>query len=348
MFKLCLCIPTMNRAQFIGQTLDSIVPELGTDVEVVIVDGSSDDATEKVIGKYQQQHPAVRYFRRTSGSDGPSNAGFDRDCSWAVELAQADYCWLMTDDDLLKPGAVRQVVARLDEGHDLIVAACEVRDENLQEILLQARPVLAGDVVYQPPQWEQFFSASITHLTFVGAVVIRRSVWASRDPALFFGSGFVHVGMIFSLPMQQSVLMLAQPLVVIRYGNAQWSDRAFKICMYDWPQLVWSFPGIADAAKHAVTPREPWRVWRVLMLQRAYGRYSIDQYRRYLHEHLSVVARIVPHIIAFTPRLLLYVPARIYGYFRHPDPRLFVRTLNAALQQSHRAEATQRDDRILP
>jgi len=348
MFKLCLCIPTMNRAQFIGQTLDSIVPELGTDVEVVIVDGSPDDTTEKVVSKYQEQHAAIRYFRRTNGSDGPSNAGFDRDCNWAVELAQADYCWLMTDDDLLKPGAVRQVVARLDEGHDLLVVACEIRDENLHEILLRARPVLAGDVVFRPSQWEQFFSAAITHLTFVGAVVIRRSVWASRNPAAFFGSGFVHVGMIFSSPMQQSVLMLAQPLVVIRYGNAQWCDRAFKIFMYDWPQLVWSFPGIPDAAKRAVTPREPWRVWRVLMLQRAYGRYSIDEYRRHLHKNLSLAARIVPRIIAFTPRLLLYVPARVYGHFRHFDSRLFVRVLNSALHQSHRAAAPQRDDQILP
>jgi glycosyltransferase involved in cell wall biosynthesis len=347
MFKLCVCIPTMNRAQFIGQTLDSIVPELGTDVEVVIVDGSPDDATEEVVSKYQEQYAAIRYFRRTNESGRPSNAGFDRDCSWSVELARAEYCWLMTDDDLLKPGALRQVVARLDERHDLIVVACEVRDENLQETLLKVRPVLAGDVVFQPSQWERFFSAAITHLTFVGAVVIRRSVWVSRNPAPYFGSGFVHVGMIFSSPIQQSVLMLAQPLVMIRYGNAQWSDRAFRIFMHDWPQLIWSFPGITDAAKQAVTPREPWRVWRVLMLQRAYGRYSMEQYQRYVHEHLSVVARIVPRIIAFTPRLFLYVPARIYGYFRHPDPRLFVRTLNVALQQ-HRAAAPRRGDRPLP
>ena len=345
MYKLCICIPTLNRAGYIGETLDSIVPELGDDVEVVIADGGSRDDTEAVVARYRERYPAIRYFRRSDDSVAPSNAGFDRDCSWAVELAQATYCWLMTDDDVLLPGAVRQVVDHLDEGHDLIVTSAEIRDEKLQNILQVARPELSADRVFQPGQWEQFFSLAIMHLTFVGAVVIRRSIWMSRHPEAYFGSGFVHVGVAFSARMENSVLVIARPLVSIRTGNGQWSARAFKIFMFDWPQLIWSFPDVSDAAKGTVSPREPWRSWRVLFLQRAYGRYSADEYKIYLRDRLPFpLSRMVARCIASTPKFLLYVPARIYGHFRHRDPRFFVRTLNEGMRRRESSSSPSKEN----
>lgn len=334
MFKLSICIPTLNRAQYIGETLDSIVPDLRNDVEVVIVDGGSSDQTEAVVATYRERFASIRYIRRSNEATAPTNSGFDRDCSWAVELAQGEYCWLMTDDDVLVPGAVRRVVERLGEGHELIVISCEVRDPALGATLVQARPRLAHDMVFQPAQWEAFFSLTAMHLTFVGAVVVRRVTWLSRHPEAFFGSGFVHVGVIFSAPMQETVLVIAQPLVLIRYGNGQWTQRAFEIFIFDWPRLIWSFPGIRDSVKKAVIHREPWRVWRVLLLQRAYGRYALEQYNSCLRSRMpSALERIIARSIAMIPLPLLYVPAWIYGHTRRTDPRFFLFTLNAAMRQ---------------
>jgi glycosyltransferase involved in cell wall biosynthesis len=331
MYRLCICIPTLNRAAFIGQTLDSIVAQLREGVGIVIVDGGSSDGTGAIVADYVKRHPAIRYIVRDGGG-GPSNAGFDRDCAYAVELADAEYCWLMTDDDILLPGAIDAVLERLRGGHDLVVASAQVRDVQLETILIPARPELAADVVLVPSQWDQFVRAAMVHLTFVGAVVVKRAVWMERDAARFFGTGFVHVGVIFSEPPRGTVAIIAEPLVLIRYGNAQWLARGFEIFMFRWPELVWSFPGISDEAKRSITLREPWRSWRVLLLQRAYGRYSQREYRTLLRDRLATgVPRMVPWAISIVPKFLLYGPAWLYGRLFHRHPRYFISTLDEGL-----------------
>jgi len=329
--ELSICMPTLNRAAFIGETLESIVSQLEPGVEIVIVDGGSTDGTGDVVAPYVARFPQIRYVRKGEGTKA-SNAGFDRDCSHAVELAHGTHCWLMTDDDVLNPGAVARVLVAVRAGHDLAIVSCEVRDLQLREQLVRARPGLLEDRVFGAAEWDDFFRQIVVHLTFVGAVVVRRSLWFERQPEDYFGSGFVHVGVLFRKPITGTAIVLATPLIVIRNGNGQWNARAFDIFMLRWPQLLWSFEGVSDDAKRSVTPREPWRLLRVLLLQRALGRYSMPEYEA-LHDHLgSAWRRAVARCIACLPLGLLYWPARLYGHFKHADPRYFIDTLDEAVR----------------
>ncbi|MBK8051587.1 MAG: glycosyltransferase [Anaerolineales bacterium] len=56
-------IPTYNRARFIGATLDSIIPQLTGETELLVVDGASTDDTETVVRARIACCPAVRYVR---------------------------------------------------------------------------------------------------------------------------------------------------------------------------------------------------------------------------------------------------------------------------------------------
>lgn len=329
--ELSICIPTLNRAAFIGETLDSIVSQVEPGVEIVIVDGGSKDGTEAVVTGYIERHPYIRYIR--SGEDvTASNKGFDRDCSYAVEVSAGTHCWLMTDDDVLRPGAVARVLAQVRVGHDIVVLSCEVRDLYLREILVVSRPGFEHDRVFTAAEWDDFFCSVVVHLTFVGAVVVRRSLWLARHPDTYFGTGFVHVGVLFRAPVPGTAVVLAEPLIVIRNGNGQWNARAFDIFMLHWPELLWSFNGVSDTAKQIVTPREPWRLMRVLLLQRAFGRYSIREFEIVRNRLDSSWKRAVARIIASIPLGLLYWPARTYGRFKHADPRYFVETLDEAMR----------------
>lgn len=311
--RLSICIPTLNRATYIGETLESIVSQLEDGVEVVVVDGGSTDGTEEVVHSYQRLYPVIRYNKRATQGNQPSNQGFDRDCSHAVEIAQGEYCWLMTDDDVLLPGAIRKILAEARKGFGIIVASVEVRNKDLDQVIVERRPVLSEDEVFHPRDWDDFAVRVGGCLTFVGAVIIRRNLWLERDPAKYFGSGFVHVGVIFDQPVREDVLVVAKPLVSVRHGNAQWSTRAFQIWMINWPELVWSFPTISDASKQLLAPPQRWRSLRTLLLLRALGSFSVREYQAFLRERLrSPVRRACAHLIARLPRSILYAPAFLY------------------------------------
>ncbi len=312
-YKLSICIPTLNRGRYIGETLESIVSQLRDSVEIVIVDGGSTDGTEQIVGSYQQVFPNISYVRRDTAGQQPSNEGFSRDCNHAVELAKGTYCWLMTDDDLLMPGAIEKVLSEIENGYPVIVAGVEVRNEDLTRVLIPRRPDLSHDQIYQPSEWNHFAAKVGGCLTFVGAVIIKRQFWLSRNREKYFSSGFIHVGVIFDESIRDNVLVIAGPLVSVRHGNAHWSTRTFQIWMFNWPQLVWSFSTISDGTKQILAPKEGWRKLSTLVLMRALGTYSLKEYQLFLFERLqSKGERIMAKLIAGLPRSLLYIPAYMY------------------------------------
>lgn len=267
--RLSICIPTMNRGHLIGQTLDTIVPQLTDEIELVIVDGGSRDDTEEVVARFARRDGRVRFIQG-AGNDNPSNEGFDRDCDLAVREARGAYCWLFTDDDYIAAGAVAKVVAELASGDlDLLVVDAEVRDLTMTKVLDRQRLGFSGVRDYRPSDRDRFMADAGRSLSFVGGVIIRRSAWLDRERARYFGSGFIHVCVIFQQPPLDRIRVVAQPLVQIRIANAAWSGRAFKIWMEQWPSLIWGFPGYSDEAKRSVTAREPWRVMLELLNYRS-------------------------------------------------------------------------------
>jgi len=110
--RLSICIPTYNFGKFIGATLDSIIEQAGDDVEIVVGDGASTDDTAEVVKRYQNDFPNLTYCN--FGKKG----GVDHDIIKTVELAQGDYCWLMSADDTIKPGALNRVMQEIELGLD--------------------------------------------------------------------------------------------------------------------------------------------------------------------------------------------------------------------------------------
>ena len=331
--KLSICIPTLNRGAFIGQTLASIVGQWQEGVEIVIVDGGSTDDTAQVVSSYQRECPTIRYVRRDASTKGPSNEGFDRDCDHAVELAEGEYCWLMTDDDLLMPGAIARVLSEADKGYAVMVASVEIQNNDFSKVLISRRPVLADDRIYSSGQWADFAGDSLMHLTFVGAVIVDRRFWLGRNRAKYYGTGFVHVGALFGDACEGSALSIASPLVSIRFGNAQWSSRAFQIWMFGWPELIWSFSNLPPAVRQAVCPKEPWDNVVVLLRERTLGTYSIREYRLFLAQRsLSRTRRFLLWGVAIFPRWILLAMAYPYAWSRPSDSAMLLFTLNESLQ----------------
>lgn len=305
--RLSVCIATLNRGAFIGATLDSILSQATDEVEVVIVDGASTDNTEEVVREYQQSFPGLRYHRLEK------NGGVDQDYSKAVELASGEYCWLMTDDDLLKPGAIAAVLEATANRYGLIVVNAEIRNADLTQVLDLRRQKIDADKIYHPADSQEFFAEVADCLSFIGGVVIDRQFWNERNKENYFGTAFVHVGVIFQAPLPADALFIAEPWIVIRYGNALWRPRHFQIWMIDWPNLIWSFSDFPESAKRRVCPREPRRRLKKLLILRAKGIFSMTEYHTWVErQSSSAPERFAARIIALIPGWILNFIAHTY------------------------------------
>lgn len=296
--KLSICIATFKRGRFIGETLESILAQLQPGVEIVVVDGASPDETPEVMAHYMSLHPEIRYFRESE------NSGVDADFDKAVSYAKGEYCWLMTDDDLLVPGAIREVMSALGGEDDLIIVNAEVRDAALSELFEKQRLVFDEDRVYRANNKEAFFSETAAYLSFIGCVVIKRECWVARERTSYYGTLFIHVGVIFQSPAITNVRVIAKPQMVIRYGNAMWTSRGFEIWMFKWPGLIWSFQDFTDKAKRTVCRREPWRSAKALFHNRALGAYSLVEYRKFLRSNLGKFEKVIAFLLSVFPASL--------------------------------------------
>jgi glycosyltransferase involved in cell wall biosynthesis len=301
--KLSICITTYNRGNVICETLNSIVMQLTSDVEIVVVNGASPDNTHEIMEDYQQRHPGkIRYFREEK------NSGFDADLDKAVDYASGEYCWLMSDDDILKPDAIKRVLSELDGRNDLLVVNFEIRTADMTKVISPGGFFkFTTDRHYNAENNHDMFSETMNQLTYLGSVVIKRDVWQSRERKNYYGTMFVHVGVIFQSPPITHAKAIVKPVIVIRCSDHLWWPRFFEIWMFKWPRLVWSFPDFPETVKNKVRPLNPWRNPITLFWCRALGAYSTAEFSKYWPDNITWPLGVMARCISLFPGKLANV-----------------------------------------
>jgi len=326
MTSLSVCIPTYNRADFIAATLDSIQSQLGPEDEIVIVDGGSTDGTAEIVAPYAAHDARIRYLRQES------NAGVDRDMDRSVRSARGPYCWLMSSDDFLLPGAIERVRSSLATEPDFVIANAEIRNFDMSRILRERVLLTRTDETFSPADRDAFFRAVAGYLSFMGGVVIRRDVWIERVHDLMYGTEFIHLHVVLERGIGREAKVISDPLIAIRYGNFTWAPRMFEISMFKWPDTIWSLPGYSDATKRAVCPRAGWRDLPRLLYHRSLGGFSLAQARMYVsRKRPGPLLRTMVRAIAFAPTGPLNLLAILF-YSRRPgggDTVYLLRTSSA-------------------
>jgi abequosyltransferase len=223
-----ICIPTYNRADCIGECLNSVVSQLTEDMEIVILDGASTDATAEVLEPFLKSYPAIRFIRRNR------NYGIDADILKVVELAQGEYCWLLSDDDQLEPGAVRRIRSCLEQQAGLggISVNSQAFDKTMS-YQIRTVPAIAhgqinGDHLFTDRN--ECFSMLGIHFGYLSAQVVHRPLWQqvarASDVAPYLGSCWILVYMIGRmLEANSRWLYIHEPLVRYRSGNDSFAGR---------------------------------------------------------------------------------------------------------------------------
>ncbi|MDN3595040.1 glycosyltransferase family 2 protein [Zunongwangia endophytica] len=92
-----IIIPTYNRSNLIGETLDSIIAQSYKNWNCTIIDDGSDDYTTELLEFYIQKDNRFSFYKRTEnylpGGNGARNYG--------LNLAKGDYIIFFDSDDLM-------------------------------------------------------------------------------------------------------------------------------------------------------------------------------------------------------------------------------------------------------
>jgi glycosyltransferase involved in cell wall biosynthesis len=91
-----IILPTYNRAQKVGKSIESVLRQTYTDFELLVIDDGSTDNTEEVVNGYKDNR--VHYYRM------PENGGQSKARNQGMKLAQYDYLAFEDSDDLWRSG----------------------------------------------------------------------------------------------------------------------------------------------------------------------------------------------------------------------------------------------------
>ncbi len=102
-----IAIPTYNRAEYVSQAILSGINQTYKNIEIVVVDNNSTDATWDVISNIAKNHQNVKVFRNETNI-GPVN-------NWikALTLAHGKYVNLLFSDDLISSTFVEKLLPSL-------------------------------------------------------------------------------------------------------------------------------------------------------------------------------------------------------------------------------------------
>jgi glycosyltransferase involved in cell wall biosynthesis len=114
---ISVCIATYNGQLYLKQQLDSILPQLSANDEIVISDDSSSDDTIKIISSFDDSR--ILFLAKQHFQSPVYN--FEN----SLRHANGDYIFLSDQDDIWKPDKV-EVFMKQMKTYDLVLSDCEV------------------------------------------------------------------------------------------------------------------------------------------------------------------------------------------------------------------------------
>jgi glycosyltransferase involved in cell wall biosynthesis len=164
--RISIVTPSYNQGQYIEQTLLSVINQDYPNVEHIVMDGGSKDATVAVLEKYS---PFLSFWvsEKDGGQSNAINKGFAR--------ATGEIVTWLNSDDLLAPGALAAMAMAFDtSGADMVAGICQLHRDGeifgqhltscadgplpLAELLDLENHWMAGQFFFQP---EVFFKRDL-------------------------------------------------------------------------------------------------------------------------------------------------------------------------------------------
>lgn len=163
--------PCYNAANFLPETIESVIAQTFTDWEMIVVDDFSTDNSVEIVKEYSRKDSRIKFLstEHNTGSPAiPRNIG--------IEAAQGKYIALLDADDIWYPSKLQNQVEKLEaNGYQIMYSNGDMIDENGKHL----RPINKGsksDYWGTLTQNELSCSAAIFRKDMVGDIRFKNMV----------------------------------------------------------------------------------------------------------------------------------------------------------------------------
>lgn len=193
---LSICIPTYNRVHYLKECLDCIVcqfkdKKVYNQVEMVISDNASKDDTQKLVEEYQKDFSNIRYFRNSD------NLGFDRNVDSVITKSGGNFCWTMSDDDIMKKSAlsfILDVIKRYPEISYIGINPANASDKEEIRYYKSGKEFISSKALLPP---DGLLSHCIINKKFL-----------PRDRKKYYGNYWFHYSLVLEIIASRSFVVV--------------------------------------------------------------------------------------------------------------------------------------------
>jgi abequosyltransferase len=206
---LTVCIPTYNRARYLKQTLDLLLPQVSPEVEVIVSDNCSSDDTWEYLGTLSG---TVQRFRHDA------NVGADANMFACLQRGTGQYVWMLCDDDFPCSNTLACILSAIESVNQppLIYLRSDWRDANITGY--SELPVPASWV---PLERNAFLKSISYYCTVASSIVVRRDCVDLEFVKSQIGTSLVPAAITLATAGRSSGAAVSDlPLVICRGDNS--------------------------------------------------------------------------------------------------------------------------------
>lgn len=171
--KVSIIMPAYNVEKSVGASIDSVMNQTYTNLELIVVDDGSTDNTVTICEGYAKIHKNIKLIQQ-------ENAGVSSARNKGIEESTGDYVTFIDADDWLESDAVEKMVSMLEK-HDVDCVRTKCNIASSKSIFPMRQRVVSGIYGEKKLYNLQYASATGDLLCYVYLLLIKRDILVKNN-----------------------------------------------------------------------------------------------------------------------------------------------------------------------
>lgn len=208
--RVSVIVPVYNGERYLRPCIDSILGQTFRDMEIILVNDGSTDASAAMLAEYAAKDERIRVEEH-------ANCGVGATRNKAIELARGEYIRFIDCDDTLPEDSIEVLVRRADETKsDLVISAYEellLERAFLRDLLKKDETVDCNSFLKDFSRYpNSFYYGVLWNKLFRRDIIMEHGI--RFDPSMTWGEDFTFV--VQYLVHVQRVSYMRKPVYVYR------------------------------------------------------------------------------------------------------------------------------------